>query len=103
MHNNLSYSFFYNHHGWLEQKKPLGERWSEEKAWQWFEENDWLVGANYNPYNTINQLKMWQGETFDPDRIDMALGLAKMNCGFTIFSSPMVLSIHRKRWNSSDN
>jgi hypothetical protein len=59
-----------------EQKTSVGERWSEEKAWQWYEQNGWLVGANYNPYNAINQLEMWQAETFDPERIDLELGWA---------------------------
>lgn len=59
-----------------EQKATVGERWSEEKAWQWYEQNGWLVGANYNPNNAINQLEFWQAETFDPQRIELELGWA---------------------------
>ena len=37
----------------------------------------WLVGANYTPANAINQLEMWQADTFDPARIDRELGWAE--------------------------
>ena len=37
----------------------------------------WLVGSNYIPANAINQLEMWQAETFDPKRIDTELGWAE--------------------------
>ena len=30
----------------------------------------WLVGANYVPASAINELEMWQADTFDPKRID---------------------------------
>ncbi len=59
-----------------EQKATVGERWSKEKAWQGYEQNGWLVGANYNLNNAINQLEFWQAETFDPQRIDLELGWA---------------------------
>ena len=35
-----------------------------------------LVGANYVPATAINQLEMWQADTFDPARIDLELGWA---------------------------
>ena len=54
-----------------------GDRWSVEKAHQWYSAQRWLVGANFNPASAINQLEMWQAETFDPDRIDLELGWAK--------------------------
>jgi len=34
------------------------------------------VGANYNPASAINELEMWQAETFDPEAIDKELGWA---------------------------
>ena len=36
----------------------------------------WLVGANYVPASAINQLEMWQADTFDPSAIDTELGWA---------------------------
>ncbi|WP_041738653.1 cellulase family glycosylhydrolase [Echinicola vietnamensis] len=54
-----------------------GERWSKEKAQAWYADQDWLVGANFNPSNSINQLEMWQEETFSPALIDKELGWAE--------------------------
>ena len=51
----------------------VAERWSKEKAWQWFEKQPWLVGANFNPSTSINQLEFWQADTFDPETIDREL------------------------------
>lgn len=53
-----------------------GQRWSEEKANQWYARQPWLVGANYTPASAINELEMWQADTFDPKRIDLELGWA---------------------------
>jgi len=49
-------------------------RWSVEKANQWYSQQRWLVGANFIPSTAINQLEMWQAETFDPVTIDRELG-----------------------------
>jgi hypothetical protein len=52
-------------------------RWTEEQANKWYQKQGWLVGANFNPNNAINELEMWQAETFDPARIDTELGWAE--------------------------
>lgn len=51
-------------------------RWSEEKANEWYTQQDWLVGANFGPSTAINQLEMWQEDTFDPETIDRELSWA---------------------------
>lgn len=51
----------------------IGERWSEERAWDWYDEQPWLVGANFNPSSAINQLEFWQADTFDVETIDREL------------------------------
>lgn len=56
-------------------------RWSIEKANAWYNQHRWLAGANYIPANAINQLEMWQADTFDPVTIDKELGWAE-NLGF---------------------
>lgn len=56
-------------------------RWSAERANQWYKQTGWLVGSNYIPRTAINQLEMWQAETFDPRTIDQELGWAE-NLGF---------------------
>src|SRR5713226_7020089 len=52
-------------------------RWSEKTARDWYAKQPWLVGSNYIPATAINQLEMWQPETFDPARIDLELGWAE--------------------------
>ncbi|MFB3825988.1 MAG: cellulase family glycosylhydrolase [Bryobacteraceae bacterium] len=52
-------------------------RWSEAFANGWYAQQAWLVGGNYTPATAINQLEMWQAETFDPARIDLELGWAR--------------------------
>lgn len=51
-------------------------KWSIEKAENWYAKQNWLVGANFNPSTAINQLEMWQADTFDPKTIDRELGYA---------------------------
>lgn len=58
------------------------DRWTAQQANDWHGKMPWLVGCNYNPASAINQLEMWQAETFDPDSIDRELGWAE-SLGFT--------------------
>lgn len=51
-------------------------RWSAEKANDWYASQPWLIGCNFIPSNAINQLEMWQAETFDPVTIDRELAWA---------------------------
>ena len=55
----------------------MGERWSEEKAQAWGAEQPWLVGANFNPSDSWNQLVVWQKDTWNPELIDKELGWAE--------------------------
>jgi hypothetical protein len=57
--------------------------WSVEKATEWGKNMPWLRGSDFTPSSAINQLEMWQAETFDPVTIDRELGWAEsigMNC-----------------------
>ncbi|MFD0895831.1 1,4-beta-xylanase [Luteolibacter ambystomatis] len=56
--------------------------WTPEKAKAWQEKSGWLNGCNFIPSNAINQLEMWQADTFDTATIDRELGLAE-SLGFT--------------------
>lgn len=58
-------------------------RWTTEKANQWYMQQPWLVGCNFIPSNAINQLEMWQAETFDAETIERELVLAA-DLGFNI-------------------
>jgi len=59
------------------QPSVPNERWSTERAHAWYAAQPWLLGANYITSNAINQLEMFQAETFDPDTIDRELGWAR--------------------------
>src|ERR1700678_2634638 len=52
-------------------------RWTETAANAWYAKQPWLVGSNYIPATAINELEMWQADTFDPQRIDTELGWAQ--------------------------
>lgn len=55
----------------------LNNRWSAQKANEWVSKQPWLVGCNFIPSNAINQLEMWQADTFDPETIERELALAE--------------------------
>jgi len=60
-----------------------GSLWSVEKADSWAKKLPWLRGSDFIPSSAINQLEMWQAETFDTVTIDRELGWAEkigMNC-----------------------
>jgi len=52
-------------------------RWSEKQARDWYGGQPWLVGSNFLPASAINELEMWQAETFDAAEIDKELGWAE--------------------------
>ena len=54
-------------------KSVLDFRWTEERAWQWHNKNGWMVGTNFNPSTSINQLEFWQEDTYDPETIEREL------------------------------
>jgi hypothetical protein len=49
-------------------------RWTEQQANDWYAAQPWLVGANFVPDDAVNELEMWQADTFDPKEIDRELG-----------------------------
>lgn len=57
------------------EREPDG-RWTAASAQAWYDAQPWLVGANFIPSTAINQLEMWQADTFDPETIDRELGWA---------------------------
>lgn len=69
------------------------ERWSEEKAAAWYKHWGWLRGGNFTPSTAINQLEMWQAETFDTATIDRELGYAQ-GIGF----NAMRVFLHHLAW-----
>jgi len=68
-----------------DSKYEIGEQWSTEKAWAWYDGQPWLVGTNFNPSTSINQLEFWQEESFDIEVIERELS----------WSADLGMNIHR--------
>jgi hypothetical protein len=68
-------------------------RWTPQQANAWYSQQPWLVGADYIPANAINQLEMWQADTFDPQQIDKELGWAQ-----SIGMNTMRVFLHDLLW-----
>src|SRR5215469_2307885 len=69
------------------------DRWTEKQANDWYAKQPWLVGANFVPSTAVNQLEMWQAETFDPATIDRELGYAQ-----SIGMNTMRVFLHDIAW-----
>ncbi len=57
--------------------------WTKQKAAEWYSTKGWLRGCDFIPSTAINQLEMWQKQTFDTATIDKELGWAQsigLNC-----------------------
>src|SRR5215467_16395830 len=74
-------------------KTLASQRWTPERAQTWYKSQPWLVGANFVPSTAINQLEMWQAETFDPATIDRELGYAQ-----SIGMNTMRVFLHDLAW-----
>jgi hypothetical protein len=57
--------------------------WTKKYASKWYKAHDWQRGCNFIPSTAVNQLEMWQAETFDTATINRELGWAQsigFNC-----------------------
>ena len=71
------------------------QQWSREKANAWYAKQGWLRGCNFQPSTAINQLEMFQAETFDMATINRELGWAE-ELGFNV----MRVYLHNLLWTS---
>ncbi|MDP4291936.1 MAG: cellulase family glycosylhydrolase [Bacteroidota bacterium] len=69
------------------------ERWTAAKANAWYKQWGWLRGCDFIPSTAINQLEMWQADTFDSKTIDRELGWAE-SLGMNI----MRVYLHHMAW-----
>ena len=76
------------------QTPPTGV-WSKERANEWYQQHEWIRGCNFTPSSAVNQLEMWQADTFDPETIDRELGWAE-ELGFNC----MRVFLHHLAWKS---
>ncbi|HWZ03581.1 MAG TPA: hypothetical protein VNX40_08190 [Mucilaginibacter sp.] len=74
-------------------KRSGSNIWSAEKANAWYAQHKWINGANFTPSTAINQLEMWQADTFAPTTIDRELGFAE-GIGF----NTMRVFLHSVAW-----
>ena len=79
--------------GCTNDKSTFSHKWSDVKVKEWCAETGWLRGCNFNPSTAINQLEMWQQDTFDPATIDRELGWAA-DLGF----NSMRVYLHNLAW-----
>lgn len=68
-------------------------RWTVADAVQWKQTHPWLRGSNFAPSSAINQLEMWQADSFDSATIDRELGYAE-SLGF----NSMRVFLHNLLW-----
>src|SRR5450755_3117310 len=57
--------------------------WTKSAANIWYARQGWLRGCDFIPSTAVNQLEMWQAETFDTATISRELGFAQaigLNC-----------------------
>ena len=67
--------------------------WTAEQANAWYAQQRWLIGSDYIPADAINQLEMWQADTFNPAQIDKELGWAE-----SLGMNTMRVFLHDKLW-----
>jgi len=67
--------------------------WTKEKANAWYTNYGWMRGCDFIPSTAINQLEMWQAETFDSATIDRELGYTE-SIGMNI----MRVYLHHMAW-----
>jgi hypothetical protein len=69
------------------------EAWTLARANEWYSQQPWMVGSNFIPSTAINQLEMWQPETFDLPTIDRELGWAE-----SLGMNTMRVFLHNLLW-----
>jgi hypothetical protein len=77
----------------VEKAPEVGTVWTKEKSNTWYAERDWLRGSDFIPSSAINQLEMWQAETFDTATINRELGWAE-----SIGMNSMRVYLHHLAW-----
>ncbi|MCP4377215.1 MAG: cellulase family glycosylhydrolase [bacterium] len=42
------------------------DRWTTQEAWDWYDAQPWMVGANWLPSYAVNPIEVWQADTLVP-------------------------------------
>ena len=72
--------------------------WNKEKANAWYAKLPWMAWADFLPSTAINQLEMWQEESFDTATINRELGYAE-GIGMNL----MRVYLHHLAWQIDKN
>ena len=69
------------------------KQWTPQQANDWYAKQPWLVGSNFVPSTAINELEMWQADTFDLPTIDREFGWAE-----SLGMNTMRVFLHNLLW-----
>ena len=73
--------------------KQTRDVWTTDQANEWYKSVGWLHGSDFIPSTAINQLEMWQTESFDTATINRELGWAE-----SIGLNSMRVYLHHLAW-----
>ncbi|MBQ2725793.1 MAG: 1,4-beta-xylanase [Clostridia bacterium] len=59
----------------------MTERWTAERAREWYDSVQWQAGMNFLPSTAVNSTEMWQKSTFDEETVRRELAWAE-ECGY---------------------
>ena len=71
--------------------------WTSDQAFSWYNEQGWLVGCNFLPSSCINQIEMFQEDTFNIEEITKEISWAK-GIGF----NTLRVYLHDLLWEEKD-
>ena len=77
----------------VDSATKIRDVWSKEQAHEWYKKWGWLRGSDFIPSTAINQLEMWQAETFDTATISRELAWAE-----SIGMNSMRVYLHHLAW-----
>ena len=72
--------------------------WSKDEIQNWYVDQNWLIGCNYLPSTAINQLEMFQEESFDFETNKREIGWAN-DIGF----NSLRIYIHDLLWQDKES
>ena len=76
-----------------QEQQTAREIWTVDQANDWYQKWGWLRGSDFIPSTAINQLEMWQADSFDTLTIDKELGYAE-----GIGMNSMRVYLHHAAW-----
>jgi len=77
----------------ISQAESATKQWTPQEAHDWYAAQPWLVGSNFVPSTAINELEMWQADTFDLPTMDRELGWAE-----SLGMNTMRVFLHNLLW-----